>query len=121
MRIWPLLVMLCASIVTTNASRSQTLFMGAGASTCAEFAKLYQRNPGEYEYVYFHWAQGFMSAFNELASKESRRNLDGMNASEEMRYLRNYCSEHPLDEYYKAVVHLYAGLPRFYPTSANQK
>jgi hypothetical protein len=59
------------------------------------------------------WAQGFMSGENlsQFASDGQYRDLEAMTDEAQEASLRNYCDEHPMAEFYKAVMDLYSKLP----------
>jgi hypothetical protein len=87
---------------------------GAGSSTCARFAAEYAKAPKFVERLYFGWAQGFMSAQNghDLNGAETKGFRDiGGDIKGQMSHIRRYCSAHPADEYWQAVVDLFASLP----------
>ena len=84
---------------------------GHGAHTCAEFAQEYAKDIIS-EVYHFIWAQGFMSAINQMQLMENKpsRNLYS-DIDDQKSFLRHYCNENPLEEYYKAVAKLYISLP----------
>jgi hypothetical protein len=53
--------------------------MGAGMTSCAEFAKEYRQNPESTESIFFSWAQGFMSGTN-LAFLALKKPMHDLNA-----------------------------------------
>jgi hypothetical protein len=87
--------------------------MGQGVGTCSVFAQHYKQNPDYWEVVYFAWAQGWMSGFNS-GDPVKNQNLNSIPLEEQRRHLRQYCDQHPLDEYFSAVTSLYN---RFKPMS----
>jgi len=85
---------------------------GAGASTCGGFAKAYAHDP-QNEYIFFSWAQGYMSAVNDTLAAtgiHNYRDLAGETANQ-MARIRLYCNDHPLADYDIAVMDLYDSLP----------
>lgn len=84
---------------------------GPGATSCAEFAKMYQASP-KIEEIFFTWAQGYMSAINMsvLAADRSPRELGGEPADQE-RAFRDYCANNPLKNYMDGVLEVYGKLP----------
>ena len=54
-----------------------------------------------------------MSALNiaRLSNGTESKNLSGMSIDQEMRYLRRYCSDHPLAEFIEGVGVLFEELP----------
>ena len=50
------------ALLVGEASAKEVAAMGAGTSTCAQFAIRYRASPELVESEYYTWAQGFMSA-----------------------------------------------------------
>lgn len=104
-------------IVSTSSGfaeeREQADAMGAGISTCAEFAEHYRRDPTNVMGSYFSWAQGFMSASNLLkhALNQPQRALNGLPISEQLDRLRTFCDRRPLAHFGDGVVELFNQLP----------
>jgi hypothetical protein len=98
-------------IATPNAGFAYTV-QGAGAVSCAEFARMYQGDPVHVEDAFFSWAQGFMSGINLAAVTTQRptRDLAGV-ATDQRRALRTYCANNPLRTYVDGVTEFYAKLP----------
>jgi hypothetical protein len=82
---------------------------GAGANSCAEYAKAYRSNPTQTDIMFGSWAQGYISGIN--AAMEDAyfgvRNFD-----ETLRFLRKYCNDHPLANVQDAAMELLKSLPR---------
>jgi hypothetical protein len=91
---------------------------GAGATSCAEFAKIYQVDP-QIEDAFFDWALGFMSAMNAsvMVRDKPPRELAGV-LVDQKRALRSYCANNPLKNYMDGVMEFYGKL-RFIPTNSN--
>jgi hypothetical protein len=89
------------------------VFQGAGTASCGKFAEDFAKAPDFSEGFYFAWAQGFMSALNIDLSQESAqyRNLGAIPTSQQERYLRNYCDQHPLGDYMDGVIALFKTIP----------
>lgn len=87
---------------------------GLGATSCAEFAKMYQSDPKNMELMFFTWAQGFLSGINMglLANKQEARELAGEMRDQNLA-LRAYCAENPLKTYMDAVLQLWGTLRPF--------
>jgi hypothetical protein len=96
-------------LVPYSAAASE--MQGLGATSCAEFAQLYQMDPSSSENSYFDWAQGFMSGLNwgMHANKGRMRELAGVVANQQ-RDIRNYCADNPLKTYRHSVIELYKNL-----------
>jgi hypothetical protein len=89
--------------------------MGIGVATCGEFAQDYRRNPSQAEIDYFNWAQGYMSGANVRGDFNLEHNLSAWFLDQQREFLRRYCNEHPLANYYSAVIELYGSLPLSHP------
>ncbi len=109
-----LLLGLCCFLLLSQPARSERGgAMGSGIVSCAEFAGQYKISPRLTETVYFAWAQGFMSGMNAFAAggHMSARELRGMSTEAQESFIRAYCNDHPLEEYFRAVLKLYGSLP----------
>ncbi|MFZ0114463.1 MAG: hypothetical protein WAL15_08915, partial [Xanthobacteraceae bacterium] len=65
----PLALLMWLGIVTTAAAQTEheeMIFRGVGAVTCAEFARQYSVRPDFAELMFLTWAEGYMSARNDL-------------------------------------------------------
>ena len=103
-----------------RADQSKAVAMGAGTFTCAEFARDYAQNPDYVIMLYATWAQGWMSGFN-YSDTAMARDLNSMSVDQQQRYLTSYCSQHPLNEFYKAVRDLYSKLAPLHSDSVGGK
>jgi hypothetical protein len=101
-------LILAASQKLLAAELGITVGMGAGISTCAEFAKDYSGNPDYVEREYFAWAQGYMTGLNSVL--EHARDLDKLTIQSQRAWIRLYCDRHPLLMYKTAVEDLFEGL-----------
>lgn len=97
------------------AERSTGPMSGAGTDSCADFAARYSRNPGLVEAAYFSWAQGFMAGIN-VVKAPNFRDVNAVPIEEQKTRLRRYCDQHPLADYWEAVIDLYGSLP--WPSAA---
>jgi len=104
-----MLIALLAAAASANAADYP--LMGVGSRTCGQFGSAYQKFPQVAENDFFSWAQGFMSGLNMALSTGERKNLAGKPIEEEQSILRQYCNDHPLDDFYRAVYNLYSDLP----------
>ncbi len=89
------------------------ILRGAGTRTCAEFARNYAANPKYFEDLYFTWAQGYMSAENQMfheMGSEKYKDLGG-DVDVQTLSIRLYCDRHPLALYKQAVDDLFLKLP----------
>ncbi len=104
-------ILLVASLMCWASSAfGQTAFFGPGANSCSLFTKLYQSEPEIHELLFFAWAQGFMSGMNAVALKLKGEVIDlspaDYDQTQQKRFLRTYCSEHPLRPYVHGVSEL---------------
>ena len=83
---------------------------GVGTGTCVQFGQLYKSDPKNIDLIYTSWAQGFMSGWN-FSTLPSYRDLGASTAESQMMRIRNYCDEHPLVPFVKAVLEVYLSLP----------
>ncbi|WP_445215759.1 hypothetical protein ACKWRH_25420 [Bradyrhizobium sp. Pa8] len=106
-----LAVVLCCIVLLMPRAGLAYPVQGPGATSCAEFAKMYQADPS-IEMIFFTWAQGYMSAINMsvLASDRLARELAG-EAADQKRAFRSYCANNPLKNYMDGVLDLYGKLP----------
>jgi hypothetical protein len=106
------IVMLVASGSSSYAADTPNWAMGVGSQSCAKFAQDYAKDVSA-ELFYFTWAQGFMTGLNMVAAldKKNIRNMGGEIIQLQQQRIREYCSEHPLDDYMQAVATMYGGLP----------
>jgi hypothetical protein len=93
--------------------------MGQGAHTCAQFTADYKSDPFA-EDVYFSWAEGFMSGLNKqtLLDMGQSRDVATRTTGSKERSLRDYCDQHPSDNYAQAVLSLYFSFKK--PVSISQ-
>jgi hypothetical protein len=82
-----------AFINTANAESA--LFTGRGAALCSQFTSEVSENK-QYEYIYFSWAQGYMSASNLRHHENSNTSINlepsSMGGRQQLDYLRAYCA-----------------------------
>jgi hypothetical protein len=101
-----------AILIQPTSSRADYAFAGLGATACGKIAQDYQRNPTGIEGLMMTWAQGFMSGANIEELQNGRyRDLQAMTIEAQEQSLRNYCDQHPMAEFVKAVFDLYFKLP----------
>ena len=99
-------------------AKEHAVSRGAGAVSCAQYAKAYQMNPDQIDDLFFNWALGFMSAVNVITGTMdgTSRDLAAKTQNEMKRYFRQYCNDHPLADYATGVLELMRSLPTFKPT-----
>jgi hypothetical protein len=109
LRVMPLFLMCCTG---GSVHAEEFTVHGFGAKSCGNFAIEYKKYPEVTEGVYFAWAQGFMSGANitEMASNRPSRDLNSKSVSDQQSFLRIYCNDHPLADFWRAVMALYASL-----------
>lgn len=100
----------CGSVAQQH---QEAVLMGAGVSTCGEFARAYRDDPAHVMVFYFSWAQGAMSNANMLKKviKQPQRDLNGIPVEEQMDRLRTFCDRRPLAHFGDAVMDLFYELP----------
>jgi hypothetical protein len=105
----PFVVFAAVLFVTlTQANAKNFAAVGIGLSTCTEFANLYKLDAETAENRFFSWAQGFMSGYD-FAQRDNTKNMFNlalMETKEQQAFLRSYCDQHPLGDYFDAVTHL---------------
>lgn len=98
--------------------------VGYGTITCAEFTSQirYSEHGPSNEFIFFSWAQGYMSSAAEndtikaedfLAGVEhgERPNLFALSPDKQMARIRKFCDTHPQEPYRNAVQDLLSSLP----------
>ena len=111
-----LAMILMAGVANAQQQDDPFQTMGPGANTCGEFAQDVRQNTDS-QLIYFPWAQGYMSALNDVAAAAQQgdtvtyRNLHGWSTSDQLAYLRSYCNQHPSGNYADGVRSLFASLP----------
>lgn len=92
-----------------NAEHFKAATMGAGKSTCAQFAEKYAASPDIVEDIFFSWTQGFMSGLNleKIVTHRPSHDLNSITINTQQQIIREYCSAHHLDDYARAVFQLY--------------
>jgi hypothetical protein len=104
---------------SASASAAEYDIMGIGTQTCGQYADVYRMSPTVADNSYFSWAQGYMSGINLgfIANGGKSKNLNSISPEEQRHTLRQYCDEHPLAQYNKAVLDL---LTRFQAMSPDK-
>ena len=102
-----------AMLIQPTSSRAEdVLYAGLGALTCGQISEMYRQNPSVVEAVMMSWSQGFMSGVNvSIAKNVGHRDLGGIMVDVQKTSLRNYCNDHPLAEFWEAVMDLYNKFP----------
>jgi hypothetical protein len=100
-------------LIQPTSSRPEVVISGTGSVSCGKIAEDYRKLPADVEIWMMHWAQGFMSGanLNQWTSNGQYRDLQAMTLEAQEQSLRNYCDEHPMAEFVKAVLDLYGKLP----------
>ena len=101
------MVLMGLLVASAQAQTKPSAAMGIGTSTCAQFADLYRLDPS-FEDTYFSWAQGFLSGWNsaQIAAKEPYWDLASLDTKAQEAYLRSYCDQPPLGNFFGAVMNL---------------
>jgi hypothetical protein len=104
-------VLVTGLLIQPTSSRADYAYAGAGALSCGKLAQEYREDPAQFEHLMMFWAQGFMSGLNIGPQNGTYRDLQAMTTEAQKASLRNYCDEHPMAEFIKAVFDLYGKLP----------
>lgn len=112
MKAWPASALVLLAALTHTLAASASPIQGLGATSCADFAFQYRKNPEMWELSYFTWAQGYMSGLNISAMGNGNRARDlGGDFSLQKQKLRAFCDQAPLKTYMNAVIDLWKSLP----------
>ena len=95
-------------LIQPTSSRADYVIQGIGLVSCGMIAEGYRQSPRAIEGSMMDWAQGFMSG---ASASGQYRDLQAMTLDAQKASLRNYCDEHPMAEFWKAVLDLYGKLP----------
>jgi hypothetical protein len=98
-------------IQPTSSKAEDVIYAGVGAATCGRIAQGYRQNPTLQEAMMMSWAQGFMSGVNVSLGGAGHSDLGAITFEAQKASLRNYCDEHPLAEFWEAVIDLYKKFP----------
>jgi hypothetical protein len=95
-----------------TAAPFEATLMGAGSTSCGDFADHYRSDADFTGVLFFTWAQGYMSGLNvgPLSTTDNSANLNSIPAEQQQQALRTYCNDHPLARYFEAVRDLYGHL-----------
>ena len=85
---------------------------GAGAATCAKFAKAYAAAPQVTEDLYYSWALGFLTGLNVENPAPRFAVLNATSRHVQIGEIRDYCNRHPTAQYIDAVINLYLSMPK---------
>jgi hypothetical protein len=92
-------------------AQSQNLPLeGAGTAKCSQFVTAFDDTTSNTsELVFFSWAEGYMSGFNEerMQLGNPGKDMSGKAVEDQQEFLRDYCSAHPSDNFMSAVTNLY--------------
>jgi hypothetical protein len=100
-------------LIQPTGSRAEYAYTGVGAASCSRLSQDYRINPRSIEAAMMDWAQGFMSGVNISDLRDGQyRDLQAMTVEDQKASLRDYCEEHPMAEFAKAVLDLYGKLPQ---------
>jgi hypothetical protein len=89
------------------------IISGVGSVSCGKIAEEYWKTPKDIERLMMYWAQGFMNGANleHVSNAGEYRDLGAMTIEAQEHSLIDYCNEHPMAEFSKAVIDLYRKLP----------
>jgi hypothetical protein len=105
-------ILLLLGLTTTQANAiDDALVIGAGAATCAEY-KQTVRNDENAEYLFYAWAQGYLSGLNQaLVTTNKRAKKMRAPAKELEGAIRRYCDKRPVGYYRDAVLQMFLAFP----------
>jgi len=101
---------LAVLVLATPAVAQGTGGLGAGAIKCSQITA---EMDDQTQNITYSWAEGFMTAVNLCsgASIQKYRNLAALSRDAQERFIRNYCLQHPNEDYQNAVWALLNTLP----------
>lgn len=90
------------------AGEQEVAMIGVGTSTCAQFAQLYRTDPARTDEIFLQWAHGFLSGMNAgfLTQGKQTFNILSVSISDQQFFFRQYCDQHPLENFASAVLDL---------------
>ena len=97
-------------VLATPVLAQDTGGLGAGAIKCSQITA---ETDNQIQNITYSWAEGFMTAVNLCtgASIQKYRNLAALSRDAQERFIRNYCLQHPNEDYQNAVWALLNTLP----------
>ncbi|MDB5736158.1 MAG: hypothetical protein JWN16_2795 [Alphaproteobacteria bacterium] len=112
MRVFAGFIVVCLALPAPLHAEQTAIAMGYGVSTCAEFAQEYGRNVAVEDH-YFNWTLGYWTGLNTSNNVNGRatKDLHATSQLEQKQRIREFCSEHPLEEYLSASTVLWVKLP----------
>ena len=109
--LWP--IFLGLTVMTSHGHAQTAKIVGLGAVGCMNFIEEVKRNPA-LQRDYLAWAQGYMSGILVGRPPGTDQGLDLNPATfpllEQLKFLRDYCSQHPSEGFADAVESLYKRL-----------
>jgi hypothetical protein len=104
------IIALAVLVLTMPAVAQDTGGLGAGAIKCSQITA---EMDDQIRNIAYSWAEGFMTAVNLCtgASIQKYRNLAALSRDAQERFIRNYCLQHPNEDYQNAVWALLNTLP----------
>lgn len=94
--------------------QKEIVILGVGASSCAEYANLYRKNPTMAEEIYVQWGLGFLGGRNYesiLRQRKPVRFLPVDGRSKLAAHVRDLCDRRPLMKFRDAVLEYFESLP----------
>lgn len=83
---------------------------GPGISLCSQYNA--SRGDQKEEFVFFSWANGFLTGYNMRAKSAEMVELSALTDGQQLQFLRDYCDQHPEKRYIGAVLALIQALRR---------
>ena len=96
------IIALAVLVLTMPAVAQDKGGLGAGAIKCSQITA---EMDDQIRNIAYSWAEGFMTAVNLCtgASIQEYRNLAALSRDAQERFIRNYCLQHPNEDYQNAV------------------
>jgi hypothetical protein len=105
------LVLIAASFMTTGVVFAQSsMITGAGANSCSQFLESTSKNPAS-DIIYISWMQGYLTAFNAIASFQKRSQLLVPDGNQLKKSLEQLCANNLKLDIYEASTIIMGKLP----------
>ena len=100
-------------LVPLHAKGADYLMIGRGGASCSQFNQDIKKSQ-QWEYIYYSWAEGYMSAINARNSERYGKSLNLLPTSfdgpKQLQYLKTYCAFNPTKSFLVGVMTLFNAL-----------
>jgi hypothetical protein len=98
--------------LTGNADAASDIY-NLGKSTCAKYIEQNRVDAQHADDMFNSWANGYLSGMNEAVASlgQPRHDLGAESAEAKVKFIQNYCKEHPLGDFLNSVLALMRSLP----------